>query len=74
MALKMATEVSAEKTVLVHLNERARPVKFSGGGVTQLTASIKRSFEDVLVRGDEQLILQVGTGRHGPWNSVDRGF
>ena len=66
MALKMATEVSAEKTVLVHLNERARSVKFSGGGVTQLTYAIKRSFEDVLVRGDEQLILQVGTGRHGP--------
>ena len=33
--------------------------------MTQLTASIKRSFEDVLVRGDEQLILQVGTSRHG---------
>ena len=60
----MATELEVsvekhEKTVLVDLNERARPVKFSGG-VTQLTASIKRSFEDVLVRGDEQLILQVG--------------
>ena len=35
----MATELEVsvekhEKTVLVHLNERARPVKFSGGGHT----------------------------------------
>ena len=42
----------------MHLNERARPVKFSGG-VTQLIDAIKISFQDVLDE-DRELILQVG--------------
>ena len=52
----MSTE--GEKTVLVHLGERARPVKFRGG-TTELLSSIKLSFRDVLI-GNEELILQVG--------------
>ena len=50
----MATE-SRKKTVLVHFGERARPVKFCGGGKEWFTA-IKSSFEDVLpsqIRDDE---------------------
>ena len=52
----MSTE--SEKTVLVHLGERARPVKFLGG-TKELLSAIGSSFRDVLI-GNEEMILQVG--------------
>ena len=52
----MSTE-SCEKTVLVHLGERARPVKFSGG-VKGLLSAMQSSFQDVL-NGEEHIILQI---------------
>ena len=53
---QMSTE--SEKTVLVHLGERARPVKFFGG-TKELLSAIRSSFRDVLI-GNEEIILQVG--------------
>ena len=53
---QMSTE--SEKTVLVHLGERARPVKFFGG-TKELLSAIRSSFRDVLI-GNEEMILQVG--------------
>lgn len=47
----------SEKTVLVHLRERVRPVKFVGSAANAIDA-IWGSFHDVLC-GDEQLVLQV---------------
>ena len=52
---QMSTE--SEKTVLVHLGERARPVKFFGGTKALLSA-IRSGFRDVLI-GNEEMILQV---------------
>ena len=53
---QMSTE--SEKTVLVHLGERARPVKFFGG-TKELLSAIRSSFRDALI-GNEEMILQVG--------------
>ena len=51
-------ESSSEKTVLVQIGERARPVKFVGGS-EQLLSVIKLTFQDIL-NGNEHLLLQVG--------------
>lgn len=53
--MQMSTE--SEKTVLVHLGERARPVKFTG--VTNNYFRAQNCFRDVLIR-NEEVILQVG--------------
>lgn len=46
-----------EKTVLVHLRERMRPVKFDGVE-KDLTSAIRESFCDIL-SGKEEFVLQV---------------
>ena len=52
----MSTE--SKNRVLVHLGERARPVKFFRG-TKELLSAIRSSFQDVLI-GNEEMILQVG--------------
>ena len=44
--------------VLVHLGERARPVKFCGG-IENLQTAIRSTFRDVLLEDEAELVLQV---------------
>jgi hypothetical protein len=47
-----------EKTVLVHFNERVRPVKFNGGK-DDLAASVCAAFADVFEVQSRSILLQV---------------
>ena len=47
----------AERTVLVHVRNRIRPLKFSGSQ-SDLLSAIRGTFRDVLT-GNEELFLQV---------------
>ena len=53
-----AAVIMEEKMVLVHLGERARPVKFCGG-IDSVQTAIRNTFRDVLAENEAELVLQV---------------
>ena len=59
--LAMQSTVRTEKTVLVHMRERVRPVTFSHGATgieRELISAVRETFREVLT-GKEELVLQV---------------